>query len=342
MINVKKTGTLKRRITSILAACIFVSWILFCRASAADKADNSQQDSGLKIYLPREVIVKDSSLNLGQLTIIRGGQSLAAEASKISMGRIAVPGQTIVIDRPLVLSRLACSGIPSYKVTLSGADKITVKQQYKVVTGDEFLALAAAAIENIPAGLSGGRWNPVRKCEDFVVSGTGRDITFSTKLNQNGVQNQVKVEVSVLSAGKEIGVREVIFAAKYGRRNAVTKVAIAAGEVLGPENIRIETEISDSPEPGDWAPPYGLTARRGLPADTIIRSHMVEAPKAQVIVERNQNVVIRIEGTGFLITAVGTTMQDGKVGDIIKVRNIDSQRIILVKIREDGCVEPVL
>jgi flagella basal body P-ring formation protein FlgA len=53
-------------------------------------------------------------------------------------------------------------------------------------------------------------------------------------------------------------------------------------------------------------------------------------------------VVIRIEKPGFLITAVGKAMQDGKAGEYIKVRNADSQRIILARINADGSVEPVL
>jgi flagella basal body P-ring formation protein FlgA len=37
---------------------------------------------------------------------------------------------------------------------------------------------------------------------------------------------------------------------------------------------------------------------------------------------------------------MGIAMQDGRAGDYIKVRNTDSQRIILAKIKEDGTVEP--
>jgi len=310
--------------------------------SAADKAGDFEVNSGLKIYLPREVVVMESSLNLGQLSIIRGEKSLVAEATKISMGRIAVPGQTVVIDRPLVMSRLACSGIPASKVTLTGAEQITVRQRYKVVTGDEFVSLAASLLDSIPQNPSNCRWNPIRKPEDFVVPGREKDIRFSTRLEQNGVRNQLKVKVAVLSAGKEIGAREVVFALKYTYRRAITRIDVAAGEVFSPDNVRIETELTDYPEPADWAPPYGQVARRGIPAETVLVSNMVEAAQSPVIIERNQNVVIRIERPGFLITTVGKSMQDGKAGELIKVRNVDSQRIILVQIREDGCVEPVL
>ena len=40
-------------------------------------------------------------------------------------------------------------------------------------------------------------------------------------------------------------------------------------------------------------------------------------------------------------TAVGKAMQDGKVGEYIKIRNIDSQRILVAKVNSDRTVEPV-
>ncbi|MHC4762939.1 MAG: flagellar basal body P-ring formation chaperone FlgA, partial [Planctomycetota bacterium] len=60
-----------------------------------------------------------------------------------------------------------------------------------------------------------------------------------------------------------------------------------------------------------------------------------------ILLKRNQNVVIKVDRLGLLITAIGKTMQDGRVGEYIKVRNVDSQRIIMAKVSEDGSVEPV-
>jgi flagella basal body P-ring formation protein FlgA len=34
-------------------------------------------------------------------------------------------------------------------------------------------------------------------------------------------------------------------------------------------------------------------------------------------------------------------MQDGRAGDYIKIRNVDSQRIIIASVNENGTVEPV-
>ncbi|TFG49254.1 MAG: hypothetical protein E4H40_03275, partial [Candidatus Brocadiia bacterium] len=67
-------------------------------------------------------------------------------------------------------------------------------------------------------------------------------------------------------------------------------------------------------------------------------------PKQQVVVKREQSVRVKIDRPGIIATANGTAMQDGKVGDFIKVKmqiTKDSQRVIFAKVLEDGTMEPV-
>lgn len=338
----KSTKTQRHKNTGIFTACVVMIFALFCPASANNKTSDSQKDSYLKIHLPREVTVKDSNLSLGQVSIVQGGESLAAKASKILLWRISVPGQKIIIDRPMVLSRLACSGIPASKVTFTGSEKITVKQQQQTITGNEFVSLANSFLEKNPPGDSARRWNLIRKPKDFVVSETNSNISISPRLVRTGVKNQARIEIAVLSGSNKIGVRQVTFALIYDRQQAVTKVDIPAGGVINPENTKIEKIQSKDPGPVNWKPPYGLIAKRRLPANTVLVPNMLESLKSPIIVKRNQNVIIRIESPGFLVTAVGTTMQDGRTGEYIKVRNTDSQRIIIARISDDGSVEPVL
>ena len=68
---------------------------------------------------------------------------------------------------------------------------------------------------------------------------------------------------------------------------------------------------------------------------------LVENVKPEMVVKRNQNVSIKVDRMGLLVTALGKTLQDGRVGDCIKVQNLSSQRIIIAKVKEDGSVEPV-
>jgi flagella basal body P-ring formation protein FlgA len=39
---------------------------------------------------------------------------------------------------------------------------------------------------------------------------------------------------------------------------------------------------------------------------------------------------------------MGTTLQEGRAGEYVKVRNADSHRVIVCKVMPDGSVEPAL
>lgn len=116
---------------------------------------------------------------------------------------------------------------------------------------------------------------------------------------------------------------------------------VEIGTPLTAENIKIEEILSNTPEPMNWSGPYGFIATRNLPAGTVVGSTAAKSPKPPVVIERNQNVVIKIERGSLIVTAMGKAIQEGKLGECIKVKNIDSQRVIQAKVNEDGTVEPV-
>ena len=306
-----------------------------------------------------------------------GDDSLAAKAGGILLGRFSVPGQKVIVERSTILSRLACNGIPAQKVTLTGAKTVTVKQQQQIIKGERFVELAKSFLRdpalresenNPPTGsaltpafagvtsflrkqeLSNGsacQWEPVRIPPDLILAGPSKDVKFSPQLIETGQTNQAKVRIAVLASdpvgdGKELAMREVTLRAKYNCRRAVTLTQIAAGTVITAENVKIEGVVCDYPEPANWRPPYGLVARRRLPANTVIDADTLDAAKTAVRIGRNESVVIRVQMPGLVVTAMGKTLQDGRVGEHIKVRNLDSQRIILCRVNEDGTVEPVL
>jgi flagella basal body P-ring formation protein FlgA len=333
-----------RKSTRILVISALMSCVFFCRASANAEPNDIQKASGLQIYLPREVAIRSDTISLGEVSIILGDShegGFKAKAVKIALGRISVPGQEIVIDRSMILSRLACSGIPVSKVTLAGAEKIRVRRQQEIIKGVEFVELAGAFLkENPPAG-SVCQWNPIWIPKDLVLPKKREDIKLSPRFVKSTSKNQAKVQIAVVQNGKKIGESEVTFRLKYKCRRAVTLAAIPAGAVINSENIKIDSVVSSQPEPANWKPPYGLVTKRPLSANTVIGPHMFGPVKPEVVVGRNENVVIRIERPLLLITAIGKAMQEGHVGEYIKVRNLNSQRIILARVKEDGTVEPV-
>jgi flagella basal body P-ring formation protein FlgA len=151
-----------------------------------------------------------------------------------------------------------------------------------------------------------------------------------------------RVRIVADANGTQLGTREVTFLLKYRSRRLVAAADIPAGMTISPENTSIQEVSSDEPEPPDWQPHYGLVARRQLAKGAVIQSAMVRSAKPQLVLKRNETVLIRIEMPGLLVTAMGKAMQDGRIGEYIKVRNIDSKRIILARVNKDATVEPVI
>jgi flagella basal body P-ring formation protein FlgA len=122
----------------------------------------------------------------------------------------------------------------------------------------------------------------------------------------------------------------------------MAKEQIPEGAVLTPDNTRIETIESDRPEPAGWAPPYGQVVTCTVPANGEIRPDVVIPARSTVVVRRNETVQIRLERPGIVVTAMGTALQEAHAGEPLKVRNADSNRIIMCRVKADGTVEPML
>ncbi|UCF14265.1 MAG: flagellar basal body P-ring formation protein FlgA, partial [Phycisphaerales bacterium] len=191
------------------------------------------------------------------------------------------------------------------------------------------------------AANSACRLDVLKTPQDLVLDRTNDRVELVPRRIKTSTPNQASVAIAVFAGGREVGTREVSFRFKYKSRRAVALVAIPAGGVISPDNVKMEDAISSYPESPDRVVTYGMVAKRAIAANTVLRRTLVGPVEPPVALKRNQNVLIRIETLGLLVTAAGKTLQEGRTGECIRVRNIDSQRIIMAKIKNDGTVEPV-
>jgi flagella basal body P-ring formation protein FlgA len=299
------------------------------------------ESTNLEIYIPREVTIKGDAIRLGDVCIIRGESALAGKAGAIGLGRLSVPGQEIVVDRSLLLGRLAGSGISLSNVVFGGSEKVSIKRQERVINGERFVEAARSFLVKDPGGSSSIKLDLLRVPKPLIVPGTSKDIKFSFRFLGNRSGSRPKVQVVVLADGKKVGSRDVSFLVRYYCRQIVAKVDIQSGIPLSEENIRVEKVLSNHPEAANWSPGFGLISKRYISANSVISPRMIGSSSPELVFKRNAKVIIRIDSPCFLITATGKAISDGRTGDYVKVRNVDSNRIILCKVNSDGSVEPV-
>jgi flagella basal body P-ring formation protein FlgA len=79
----------------------------------------------------------------------------------------------------------------------------------------------------------------------------------------------------------------------------------------------------------------GKIVKRRIRAGTVLRANMLSIPKA---VQRGQDVLIEADAGGIQIRAKGVALGTGQVGDVIKVKNHMSGRIVQAIIKAQGIV----
>jgi flagella basal body P-ring formation protein FlgA len=300
-----------------------------------------QADPLLQIHLPREVTVENNALNLGQITVVRGDGSVVARAGRIGLGRLALPGQRLVLDRPTILGRLASSGIPAERVRLTGAQAVTVRRRHEIIKGDEFIELAQAFLKQSRPSHAVAESVALGRPKDLIAPDQAESIEVTPRLVRDTARGLVTVRITVTADGQEVGVRSVPLRLRYHRYKIVTSQAVEEGTVLTPENVKIQSYVADRPDPAGWKPPYGLKTVRALPANVEVRPDMVRAAQPELVIQRNETVVVRVERPGFVVTAMGIALQQARAGEFVKVRNTDSLRVIVCKVNADGTVTPV-
>ena len=321
-----------KAITIIMFVCVLA---LVNSVSGEVKDANSPS-----IYLPRHIEIDSDVPSLGQVSIIRGESSFIEKAGKIPLGKLVTPGQTIVVSRKVLLGRLASNGIEASDVKLTGAEEVVIKKRGLVLSEKQFVEFAKAYLAKNPPDKSVCQSLMIQNPKELVLEGAPKNVKFSPRMVATSVRGFVKVEIGVIVDGVKVGSREVSFRLKYSGRKFKTLVDIPAGTLISTDNVKIEKTVLNYPDSSNTTNPYGQIAKRNLLANTEIRAGMVGPIEPPVVFKRNQSIMIRIDKFGLLVTAMGKALEDGRVGQYVKVQNIDSGRTIVAKVNRDGTVEP--
>jgi len=322
------------------AVPILMAVSLLCSMPAAARGT---QRPTLRIYLPREIEVDGDSLRLGDITIVRSaGPELAGRASAVTMGRAPFAEETLVIDRRTVLSRLAAAGIPGAEAQLSGAEKIMVKRRECVVSADRILLEAEKCLARHRPGPEGAGWRLTHRPKNMVLPGRSGQVHLRAELLKDAPKHYVTVGLSAVREGKTLATVKLTYRLMYPHQQAVATRDIAAGQMITPDNARLQGSLMAFPQDDGFRPPFGKIATSALKSGTVIRPGLLRPASPVAVVEKGQTVVIKVVGAGFVISGLGQALEPGRADQIIRVRNLDSKRIIEAEVMFDGTVSPVI
>lgn len=119
---------------------------------------------------------------------------------------------------------------------------------------------------------------------------------------------------------------------------AVLRRSVSAGEIIRKEDVEIVYRREDQigrDMIADTGRLVGMTPRSRLRAGEPVREHDTRPP---VLVARNAQVIIRLTHGAMTLTAQGRAEEDGARGDVIRVKNLQSGKIIEATVQSSDLV----
>ena len=128
-----------------------------------------------------------------------------------------------------------------------------------------------------------------------------------------------------------------------GHTKAITAVVTAArrikyGEIITPENVSVaDRDISMAQSYSKTlSEVIGSVVKRNIKQGSVIGPDAVEQPH---VVKKGELVKIVVNHSGLVLTATGIAKSNGRLDEVIRVKNTNSNKLIYCRVQAPGLVE---
>lgn len=298
--------------------------------------------AGATIVLPLEATVPGPQVSLGEIAEVRtSDRALAARLLSLDLGAAAPPGLTRIIDRTTLRQRLRQTELPG-SIEFVGAERVQVATDAVTVPPDTLVDVAQRWLrERIQADPAQTLLTPVAAPRGLVLP--RGHLTLRVHHPGGPVQDgsvALVVEGAVIDSAGQRTVRyaQVSFQLERLRRVVVAARALLQKRLIGESDVRMETRSGTQIPPGaltELPDAVGREIIRETAAGEVLTTQMVRLP---IAVRRGTPVLVLLDGPGFRITARGMALEEGSVGQMIRVMNQASRKELHGRIEDDGSV----
>jgi len=284
--------------------------------------------SALQVTVHPAVVVRGEQVRLGDVA------ELVPSSHRLSGKRVArapAPGNSIKIDRNQIHRVLTQNGVVDSELKLSGASAVDVKRDSLVITAariqqdiDAYLSRLQqqhpdATFKFTPQGRINNIILPAGKLQVEVIPAVKRVVgsrrfTLIYRVDGRTVKNQ-----SV--SGKLELLAPVVVAQRNLKRNSIVDY----------DDVSMATlDISKIDQPVfAIADVVGKKVVRSTRSGQIVEEQNLDLPP---LVKKGAFVKLIARRGSMVLTATGVARQDGKMAQIISVRNSSSQKEVLAKV----------
>lgn len=296
------------------------------------------QGTSVLITFPQEVEAGGEELYLAEVAVIKGAATEESEQLKmITLGTVPRPGTARWLYRSYVEYVLRRSGWPAGTYKLIMPAKVKIYGASQVVSG-ETLANAVTSFlhEHAPEEWKEWWFDRVSFPRDLMLPPGEVRIT-AQGAGEKLLPGLLLIHLKVFLDGKEcrtlpVTVRLHVKAEVQTISRDLERFHILSAEDCSSELQELVSgdELLAPPTPGEFR------TVRPLRAGTVLKKGDIQAVPEVI---KGSRVKITVTSGSIRISTVGLAQEDGWLGDRIRVRNIDSNRLITATVTGPGELE---
>jgi flagella basal body P-ring formation protein FlgA len=289
------------------------------------------------IALRAEAVVSGSVFHLQDIVSmseidLASNQRLAA----IEIGVVPRPGHTEHLSQQQV-ERTIEAHAPEWrgKFQMGGSKMVTVRGVGVAIDQQRLVQLAADALHTELAG----RYEKIeiRQVGEVRALTLPPAVEFRVRPVGGAVARRMAVWIDIQSDGRTFAAVPVWFSVEAWKTVPVAKVNLAVESVLRADDLVMALrDVAQAGKVVESIPAErGTRLRQALVRGMPITESALEPTTA---ISRNQAVAVRIAAGGIAIETAGIAQANGRVGDMVKIKNPGSNEIFLATVLEPGVV----
>ena len=286
------------------------------------------------LRLKPEVTVRTTKLILGQIVEVESSDEDVARAVRgIVLGNAPAPGHVRMVGADTIKIRLIYAGIDPSLVELKGKF-VKVRTESQRITSQKLMDLAVDyAKKLIPYPPQDVDISVLRTPRDEIVPVSDQVVTFHVS-QQGGGKPWGKTQFIVRgSMGNTMLFRaSVVLDIHVFGQIAVALTDIGRGETFTRENVGLKrTDVTSAPAGVDSIRAFiGKKAGSSIRSFTPLSTRMLA--RQGPVMKRGDIVVLVVEKGALRIVAHAQAVEDGRIGQTVRVRNTSSNRVAFGKV----------
>lgn len=296
----------------------------------------------IEINLMNNVILENKTITFRDISTVTGDDvKLVNRINDIEIGKTPWANSVRMINKDFMKIRLNASNVNVSDVNFTNGKSVTVSVESTKITGLEISQKAKEYLLSVLpvddreatvelARLPGNQWIPSRRDK----------INFNVSLvDTSKDRGKIELIVTASSNGMRYFKIPVHFNVRVFEYVAITKRKIARNQRLNKGNVfmaRRETTKIRGLAFSSREDLTGKIATVSIRPYTILTEDMVEMPPT---IKQGSVVKLFITSSGFRIVTKGLAQQTGYTGEVIKVKNLDSKKILYGEIIDSNRVQ---